>query len=101
MRRTCGAAEPFLSDTDMEQVNLRAAAFIDSGKAEFLLPVMNMLSEEKRKKLEAAGVTADDTRTSCFLRIPVCQRRMTERFLLKDRVKSAMELTICESRLTI
>ena len=85
----------------MEQVNLRAAAFIDSGKAEFLLPVMNMLSEEKRKKLEAAGVTADDTRTSCFLRIPVCQRRMTERFLLKDRVKSAMELTICESRLTI
>ena len=56
----------------MEQVNLRAAAFIDSVKAEFLLPVMNMLSEEKRKKLEAAGVTAEDTRTSCFLRIPVC-----------------------------
>ena len=56
----------------MEQVNLRAAVFIDSGKAEFLLPVMIILFEEKRKKPEAAGVTAEDTRTSCFLRIPVC-----------------------------
>lgn len=65
MRRTCGAAEPFLPDT----VTFAPQLLLIRGKAEFLLPVMNMLSEEKRKKLEAAGVTAADTRTSCFMRI--------------------------------
>lgn len=59
-----GTIASFLPNADMEQVKLRAAVLIDSRKAESLSPVTNMLSEKKRKSLEAADATAEDTRTS-------------------------------------